>query len=239
MSSVSTEILRNKSVVLYILDNDPNSSKAINIARNMSDVHIQNVRMLSADQIPNWLNSVPTCVVLNDKKRIFRGGDVLQYLSQRLVSLQQQMARHQQQLQQHPSHTQMPPLGSNFPQRQMPPGFQNGSATLQGANSSQQRSQGMNFPPPGMPQYPPSQQFPGNVQPLPSEHISSSIQPASGTGQFGCSLDTAFQTSEEPSGPPEVAMGSSGSITQHEMQEYLKRRESSGPARLRQNQAVL
>jgi hypothetical protein len=193
------------------------------LARKMPDVHIQNVRMLQADQIPSWLNLVPTCIELRNPKNIYKGGDALQYLSRRLDTLQEQFALRQQQMQQYaqpqPPMQQYASAQGSAP-RQMPP------------PTGGMAAHPPNFPPPGarpmpMPGQGPMGGPPTQPQAPPAPQVQSSLQPASGTGQFGCSLDTAFQSTEAEvtQAPPDNRFSQSGTVSQSDMQKYMAQRE--------------
>ena len=77
-----TNILQNKSVVLYVKQNDVNSALAIQLASQRPDVHIQNINALPKQNIPRWLNVVPTCVILATKE-VYKGKQAIDLLRQR------------------------------------------------------------------------------------------------------------------------------------------------------------
>ena len=190
----------------------------------MPDVHIQNVRMLQADKIPSWLDLVPTCITLGNKK-IYKGGDALQYLRGRLQSMQQQMARQYQQA--HDGYgacTELPqgskgPGGPNFP----PTGQQRQKMSHMGPQQGQMGPMGI---PPQSTRAPPQQLSSSQPSANPSPSVQSSLQPATGTGQFGCSLDMAFQSAETEEPPPnDPRFHQSGSVSQQDMQRYMQMRE--------------
>jgi hypothetical protein len=66
----------------------------------------------------------------------------------------------------------------------------------------------------------------------PADIIKSSIQPASGTGQFGCSLDVAFMPSEEPDmvqpASSDQRYAEAGKVNQRDIDMYTRLREQSG-----------
>ena len=63
--------------------------------------------------------------------------------------------------------------------------------------------------------------------PPPEGVLKGSLQPASGTGQYGCSLDMAFSSTEES--PAEQQLnGKAGKVDQRDIDSYLRLREQSG-----------
>jgi hypothetical protein len=132
---------------------------------------------------------------------------------------QQQQAPSQQQQQQqqpHPMAQTMPrlhPQQQQQQQQQYPP--------LRGEAMS---NQFMQRPQPSKPQPQPPQAQPDAV-------VKGSIQPASGTGQYGCSLDMAFSPIEE-SQPAESTtdprFSKGGKVDQRDVDSYLRLREQSG-----------
>jgi hypothetical protein len=257
--SANSNILRGKTMVLYILENDNNSNHAVNLAQKMPDVHIQNVRMLQTDKIPQWLDSVPTCISLGSKQ-IYKGGDALQYLSQRLQTMQQ--ASSQQYMQQSGPKQQSGPSQqqqsgpSQQPKRSIPSEhppqlpshmrsqskFQQGQEnfTPQPSHPQGNNTQGYQQGPQGYPQnsqgpqgYSQNSQPP--PQPPPNPH--SSLQPASGSGQFGCSLDMAFQsfepesTEDQPPTDDRYNSKSNSAVSQQDMQKYMQMREKTTSVR--------
>ena len=65
---MSGQVLQNKIGVLYVLENDQKSMRALSLAQYIPEIYIQFVGQLSADQVPKWLKEVPTCVTLSDRK---------------------------------------------------------------------------------------------------------------------------------------------------------------------------
>jgi hypothetical protein len=226
-----SQILQNKAMVLYIQRGDENSNMARNMAEAMSDIHIQDVEMLPAESIPQWLNSTPTCVMLKTKK-VYRGGKALQYLNQRYESIkqmvmqQQQKQQSQQQFAQQPPQqqfAQQPPRGNMGPGMGRPPA-QRTQGPPPGARGAQMQGTQVGQRSLDIPskQAQMAQNVPGEV-----EAVQSSLQPASGTGQFGCSLDAAFQTSESEVDDPRYKT-STGGISETERQAYMQMRASTG-----------
>ena len=131
-------------------------------------------------------------------------------------------------------------LAANYPSnRTAPDSFdQSGGGSGQYANP---HSAGV---PPHMlpPNYPPNrmppESFPMEPQPgaqfsNPADIVKSSIQPASGTGQFGCSLDVAFMPSEEPDmqgagAASDQRYSGDGKVNQRDIDMYTRLREQSG-----------
>ena len=63
--------------------------------------------------------------------------------------------------------------------------------------------------------------------PPPDGVLKGSLQPASGTGQYGCSLDMAFASTEES--PAEQQLnGKAGKVDQRDIDSYVRLREQSG-----------
>jgi hypothetical protein len=228
-----SQSLQNKFAVLYVLENDVKSHRAVSIAQALPEIYIQYVGLLSAEQVPSWLTEVPTCVTLSDRK-IHTGTEALELLTMvwnarqqqqhqqvQQQQVQQQQQQHQQQQQQYYPQQQRGersiPVNSNVSGRPL-------SSTLpQVAQSGRMPQQPQQPPPPQL-----SQSDPG------SGFIKTSIQPASGTGQYGCSLDAAFAPSEEeqqqqqPSAIHQDNQFSGGKVNQRDIDSYIRLREKSG-----------
>lgn len=218
-----SQSLQNKFAVLYVLENDVKSHRAVSIAQALPEIYIQYVGLLSAEQVPSWLTEVPTCVTLSDRK-IHTGTEALELLTMVWNARQQQQHQQVQQHQQQQYYPQQQrgersiPVNSNVSGRPL-------SSTLpQVAQSGRMPQQQPQQPPP--PQL--SQSDPG------SGFIKTSIQPASGTGQYGCSLDAAFAPSEEeqqqqqPSAIHQDNQFSGGKVNQRDIDSYIRLREKSG-----------
>lgn len=250
--------LQGKNIVLYILDKDNNSAKAIEFVRIMPDVHIQRVDQLPRDKIPEWLTSVPTCVVLKTKQ-VYSGTQALQYLNQRYTTIREQFQVQQQQQPQQRMMAPQQPLQQRMnipsidPMRQTPggmPGMMQ-QQQMQGMTPPQQMPFPHGMPPPnsGMPSMAgmgkkPMQGMPsmgsGNI---PSAHASdpqnmpgqgdvldSSLRPASGTGNYGCSLDMAFQPMEEQQISDPRYTSSEKSVSDGDLQMYMRMHQTApGP----------
>lgn len=235
--------LQQKIGVLYVLDNDAKSHRALALAQGLPEIYVQSVGLLAADQVPPWLKEVPTCVTLEDRK-IHVGTEALELLSllwHRKQQQQQQRPSQQHPSQQHPpqqhpsqQHPVAPPQYASYPQA--PPqqyGAQGGQYARGYAQQPPPPGQGhpggqMMVPPRGGPPPPPP---PAAAVPE-GAMVRGSLQPASGTGQYGCSLDAAFAPMEDSSPPdapttdPRVAQ--SGKIKQNDIESYLRLREQAG-----------
>ena len=243
-------VLAGKFGVLYVIENDPKSQRAVSIAQYIPEIYVQYVGLLSADKIPPWLKEAPTCVTLSDKK-LYVGTDALELLTMIYKTKQQQAQQvKRQQPQQYAQQQQQPQQqylrGAENDGRRLPPPTQyqlaQPSYSQQNAqqhimrpqfNAQQMQSRQINAQnPPTMMQMP-SQQPP---PPPPSSSASSdsmvkgSLQPASGTGNYGCSLDTAFMPMEDPSSQSDQQQPASmtGKVNQKDIDSYMRLRESMG-----------
>ena len=218
-----TSALQQKVGVLYVLDNDAKSHRALAIAQALPEIYVQPVGLLAAEQVPPWLKEVPTCVTLEDRK-IHVGTEALELLTLLWNRRQQQSMPPPPPAQSHSYPPQYPPQQQQQPGARPPPAYP-------------QQPGGRGYPPPparGGP--PPSQYPPPSQQHAPAlpegAMVRGSLQPASGTGQYGCSLDAAFAPSEEaaavdaPTTDPRVAQ--SGKIKQNDIESYLRLREQAG-----------
>lgn len=68
MTAVSATPADYRKFILYIVNGDPNSNRAVLLASGLADVHIQNVRSIPALQRPAWLEHVPSLLSLSDNK---------------------------------------------------------------------------------------------------------------------------------------------------------------------------
>lgn len=198
--------LHNKVGVLYVLENDVKSYRALELAQTLPEIYVQYVGLLSAEQIPPWLKEVPTCVTLQDR-RVHTGTEALQLLS----ALWQQ--RHRAAAAAGP---QSPP--THAPPLSLPPG----------SLSQRQHHPPTNAPP-----------LNATTAAAPPAVLRGSLQPASGTGQFGCSLDAAFAPlddssgSDHPTPPPstDARLSSTGKIQQNDIESYMRMREQTTSTR--------
>ena len=199
--------LQGKVGVLYVLENDAKSHRALSIAQFLPEIYIQYVGLLSEDKIPPWLKEVPTCVTLSDRK-LHTGTDALELLGSLHAIRQQQPPP------QYPPQQQPPP---QYPPQQ--PG------TLRGQELARPPSTQQRFPP--TPQQQQGKSMAPPPPPPPEGVLKGSLQPASGTGQYGCSLDMAFSSTEES--PAEQQLnGKAGKVDQRDIDSYLRLREQSG-----------
>lgn len=248
--------LQDKFGVLYVLENNEPSAKALQLAQALPEIYIQYVSLLSVDQVPKWLKEVPTCVVLSNRK-VLPGSEALKLLSDLYTTKQQQMMQHKQmpplshQQGPYPTYTPPPQQGSYPNQMQsvqpmpyptqlqstrMPQMPEQSRMQVQQVMQRQMNPQQMMMPPQQMP---PRMMPGGNGMPPPqqiydpeSEPVKASIQPASGTGQYGCSLSSAFSSNEEPVPPQEdPRFGQGGKVDQRDIESYLRVREQSGKIR--------
>lgn len=65
---VSNKSTDYKKYILYIVSNEPNSTRAVNAAAGVPDVMIQNVRNIPVVQRPRWLDRVPSLLSLDDNR---------------------------------------------------------------------------------------------------------------------------------------------------------------------------
>lgn len=278
--------LQGKTAVLYVLEDDEKSKRALAFAQHIPDLYVQYVGLLSPEQVPKWLQEVPTCVTLSDRQ-IKAGTKALEFLSQMLTirqqQYQQQMAVQQQAaVQQIGQQPMMQQQYQPYPQQQQMAVYQHPQQQMALQQQQQQpqlqqlsgRSMG-SFPPnpnfmqgPGgpLPRPPPqnmqgNMQMQGNVQDnmnrlmqmsgqqmggrglqpqqqllqqqqmMPGgagefETMKSSLQPATGTGQHGCSLDMAFQSSENEIVDERFVQG--GKVQENDVSTYLRLRDASG-----------
>jgi hypothetical protein len=145
-------VLNGKVYVLYILPQDANSEKALQLARLAPGIHVQDIRSLNVR--PPWLTTVPTLLRISDKD-IKQGGPALQELQFWI-----------QQNQQNPGHrlpTQREPHMPMNPMQHMPPSVQ----------QQQHYTPNMPYPTPTMPNMPnmpyPPQHVPN--MPYPPQHV--------------------------------------------------------------------
>ena len=257
--------LQNKVAVLYVLENDAKSAQAIAIAQAIPEIYIQYVGLLSADQVPPWLKEVPTCVTIADRN-VHTGTKAFELLMAlwNARNVPKQPMPSQQQGQYPPQQGQYPPQqqGQQYPQirgqpQGMPPGMpqyppqmrappQQGQYPPQGQFPPQQGQypphppQGQGYPPQGRPL--PQQMMPQQPPQQPQEPaVKGSLQPASGSGQFGCSLDTAFMPAEDVSAAPttDPRFTQGGKVNQNDMQAYLQLREQSGKIKSANHQPMI
>lgn len=248
---MSQSPLKNKQFVLYVMKNDQNSLYASNFANSLPDIFVQQVEDLPRVKIPDWLDSVPTIVPLKQPLKIddiLKGTDALQFLSNRHSQYINAMARYQQQQQQQQQPHQQPlqqPLQQQ--QRPLPPQTQTiqHTTTYPPFPPQQQQQQQQQYPSQHHPVNP--NRLPNQIQPrrpdsvgriedqLPQNQsgtdttISSSLNPASGTGSYGCSLDGAFTSFEETNiVDPRYNDQASGSVGEGERMAYMKMREGGG-----------
>ena len=221
-----SQSLQNKFAVLYVLEKDVKSHRAVSIAQALPEIYIQYVGLLSAEQIPTWLTEVPTCVTLSDRK-IHTGTEALELLTMVWNARQQQQQQHQVQAQQ--MSTAYPqqrgeraiPVNANVSGRPL-------SSVPQVAQSMFQQSNRI----PQVQQQQLQQQQPSSDPG--SGFVKTSIQPASGTGQYGCSLDAAFAPPEEEqssSTQQDNQQLSGGKVNQRDIDSYIRLREKSGQVR--------
>jgi hypothetical protein len=252
-------VLSGKIGVLYVIENDQKSQRAVSIAQYLPEIHIQYVGLLSADKIPPWLKEAPTCVTLSDKK-LFVGTEALELLTMIYNTKQQKLQQSQQQQFQPPTQPQQQPYqrGGETDNRRLPPPTQYNLAqpSYQQQNAQQhimrpqlnaQQMQGQGRNPntnPPQVQLPPqyqqlSQQFQQPPQQLQQQQqqqsaasdgvLKGSLQPASGTGNYGCSLDMAFMPMEDPSAQTQQQQqpeSMTGKIDQKDIDSYMRLRES-------------
>jgi hypothetical protein len=257
--------LQDKFGVLYVLENNEPSSKALQMAQALPEIYVQYVSLLSVDQVPKWLKEVPTCVVLSNRK-VLPGSEALKLLADLYTTKQQQLMQYKQMApppQSGPYPSYPPPQSGPYPsypppqsgpyqavqpmpyptqlqstrmpqmpeqsrmqvQQAMPRQMNPQQLMPQQMNPQQQMQQRMMAQGNGMPQQ-------GMSQPMydpESEPIKGSIQPASGTGQYGCSLASAFSSDEESTPPQEDSrFGQGGKVEQRDIESYLRVREQSG-----------
>lgn len=242
--------LNGKVGVLYVLENDAKSHRALSIAQFLPEIYIQYVGLLSEDKIPPWLKEVPTCVTLSDRK-LHTGTEALELLSGLHAMRQQQMAAQQSPQQQYPPSQQRTmegfysggrgEMGARVPQPPPTQYLQQAPQQYPQQNPSpqypqQMMRQGSLQQVPQLPQVPnprqPSQQNHGGFPPSqpsasePDGVLRGSLQPAAGTGQYGCSLDMAFKPTEEPQDQPSMAL--TGKVNQRDIDSYMRMREQSG-----------
>lgn len=292
-------VLQGKIMVLYILEDpktrqitDPNSMKALSVAKYLPFCHVQNVNALPKESIPSWLNAVPTVVNLQSKD-VYKGTAAINFLQdhlQRFSQQQQQQRPPQQQQQQQQQHQQYQRGGQREGFALQNPmgggggGAMNNPVTKASSLGMPPPNAGSLMPPPsrrpgqpGNSGYPPQQQYPqypgqggmgqgqqhggGQVvqggmmgqgtsgpittvmQPqIPSgipashamseqnmpgqgEHIDSSLRPASGTGNYGCSLDMAFTSNENEVVTDERYTSGDRSMSDNDLQKYMRMRE--------------
>lgn len=233
--------LQGKVGVLYVLENDAKSHRALSMAQFIPEIYIQYVGLLSEDKIPPWLREVPTCVTLSDRK-LHTGTEALELLSS-LQSMKTQQThpqshppqqfqptypsagRGQTQPQVHPQQMQQNQQMQQMQQPAYPP--QQNQQMQQPAYPPQQMQQNQQM---RQPAYPPQQRPQANVaQPSPPSQLDGvlkgSLLPASGTGNYGCSLDMAFAPMEEAQPPEQPMGGKAGKVDQRDIDSYLRIRE--------------
>jgi hypothetical protein len=250
-------VLAGKFGVLYVIENDPKSQRAVSIAQHIPEIYVQYVGLLSADKIPPWLKEAPTCVTLSDKK-LYVGTEALELLTMIYTTKQQQAQQGniqqppQQYSQQYAQQPTQPPQqylrGAENDGRRLPPPtqYQLSQASYPQQNAQQhvmrpqfnaQQLQGRQTNAPNQMQM--TQQMPPQFQQPPPPQQSSnassdsmikgSLQPASGTGNYGCSLDTAFMPMEDPSSQSDQQPASmTGKVNQKDIDSYMRLRESMG-----------
>lgn len=302
--SIMAQQLKAKLGVLYILENDNNCQRAMQLAVNIPEIHIQPVRLLGADQVPKWLDQVPTLVTLSDRK-IHSGSNAFDVLSRILearnaqkaaslqptmqqypprvnippsmMTMQQQMQQQQNQHQQNqqsyqqnpkqnqgnvaPSYEYMtnPPSQFQPPPMQQPPesarmrqAQQNGYPPQQNGGLAQQNGyqrggpQNMTHSPPGFgtnTQYQqPQDETPPPGQDLSDPLVKGSLQPAAGTGQFGCALDSAFNGCmdiEQNTASQNAPSRTGGKVDQGDIESYMRMRENTGKIKGAQSAAMV
>ena len=223
--------LANKYAVLYVTRDCTGSQRAVSIAQTLPEVFIQDVGLLTPGQVPTWLQKSPTCVVLSTRA-IYTGSAVLQLLSDlndaKQNAMKEQFANAKQTQQ--------------VPQQHSPQLMQQQyTAQMEGRlYSPQQRSASQNQQlqqqrPPIQSQYQQPQQQHQYQQPqqqhqqqAPVDVVRGSLQPASGTGNYGCSLDAAFAPAEEiPDQATDSRLTKSGKIDQNDIESYMRMREKT------------
>ena len=253
--------LNGKVGVLYVLENDAKSHRALSIAQFLPEIYIQYVGLLSEDKIPPWLKEVPTCVTLVDRK-LHTGTEALELLSSMHAVRQQQMAAQQAPQTQPPQQRtmegfysggrgEMGSMGSRVPQppptqynlQQPPQQYPQVSPQQYPQVSPQQypapMRQGSLQQVPQMPnpRQPSQQNQPGFPSQAASETdgvLKGSLQPAAGTGQYGCSLDMAFGTTDEPQDQQQMSL--TGKVNQRDIDSYMRLREQTG--QVKQNRVL-
>lgn len=232
--------LANKYAVLYVTRDCAGSQRAVSIAQSLPEVFIQDVALLMPNQVPTWLQKSPTCVILSTRA-IYTGTAVLQLLSELSDAKQNAMKEQFANAKQIPQQ-QIPQQTSQFMQQQYtaqmegrlyPP--QQRSAATQGIlqQQSQGMTQGMTH---GMTQQrAPMQQYQQPVAPQQQQNhqqqdvVRGSLQPASGTGNYGCSLDAAFAPTEQiQEQAADSRLTKPGKIDQNDIESYMRMREKSG-----------
>ena len=219
--------LSNKYAVLYVTRDCAGSQRAIAIAQALPEVFIQDVGLLTPNQVPAWLQKSPTCVVLSTRA-IYTGSAVLQLLSDlfsaKQNAIKEQFSNTKQIPQQDPQQT------SQFMQQQYTAQMegrlyspQQRSAASQGMyQQQQQQQQQQQRSPPATTQLQVQQKQNVDV-------VRGSLQPASGTGNYGCSLDAAFAPVEDvQEQPTDSRLLKSGKIDQNDIESYMRMREKTG-----------
>lgn len=245
--------LSGKVGVLYVLENDAKSHRALSIAQFLPEIYIQYVGLLSEDKIPPWLKEVPTCVTLVDRK-LHTGTEALELLSSMHAMRQQKMASQQSPQPQPPQQRtmegfysggrgEMGSMGSRVPQppptqylQQSPQQYPQVSPQQQYPPQMRQGSlqQVPQLPNPRQPTQPNQPGFPSQAAPESDGVLKGSLQPAAGTGQYGCSLDMAFGTNEDPQDQQQMAL--TGKVNQRDIDSYMRLREQSG--QIKQNHVL-
>ena len=222
---MSSDPLKDKIGVLYVLKDDPKSDNALKFARAIPEIYIQYVNLLPIEQIPKWLKDAPTFVTMENKKikQLYPGTEAFEVLynlyTHRKSSMetftmpppiqtipypnqqqQQQQTYQMQQMQQmqHAQNNRMPYPTQQQSQQPLRPPFPENSRGV------------MSQPPP--PPYPP--QF----QPQPRQQIGQQMGQQMGqqrkTGEFGGDMD-AHPGSLKFSSQPSTGGGSGGGTVQY------------------------
>ena len=235
--------LDNKYAVLYVTRDCAGSQRAVSIAQSLPEIFIQDVGLLTPNQVPTWLQKSPTCVVLSTRA-IYTGSVVLQLLSDlfdaKQVAMKEQFANAKakqipQQASQQSSQLMQQQYTAQMEGRLYPP--QQRSAVTQGVLQQQQGmfQQQQRSPPATQMQMQHQQSMApmqSQYQPQPKQNVDvvrGSLQPASGTGNYGCSLDAAFAPPEDiQEQPTDSRLTKPGKIDQNDIESYMRMREKTG-----------
>jgi hypothetical protein len=257
--------LNNKFAVLYVTKEGAGNQRALEISQSLPEIHIQDVALLTQEQIPSWLKEVPTCVIISNKQ-IYVGTNALKLLAeireskQKVIkeqfanpvsvnnqfapSASQQSSQYMQQQytaqmegrlyspQQRqnnigtPQHTQAQPQ-LNYQRQQIQNTIPQVQTTIPQVQTTIPQVQTT------LPQFQQVQNLPPQVQHTPQSTgdvvLRGSLLPASGTGNYGCSLDAAFEpTNIVPEQIVDPRMTASGKVNQNDIQSYMQMREQSG-----------
>lgn len=220
--------LANKIAVLYITKEGVGSQRAFSIAQSIPEVYIQDVGLLTQEQVPHWLKEVPTCVNLSTMS-VHTGSAALKLLMD-IYEAKQNALKEQFAAKTNPQQYQQPQQqSSQYMQQQY-------TAQMEGRlYSPQQRSAAAAAATQGLPhrlepngQQRQVQQSAQNQKPT-GEVLRGSLQPASGSGNYGCSLDAAFAPMEEvQEQPTESRLSKAGKIDQNDIESYMRMREKTG-----------